>query len=139
MTPGRGLAASGDAIVIEAASPSSRAIYRYYRDLGPVAVDTLSLNLSDYLAARGPDLISANGVESWRDYSQMIGDILSTGLEAPRQSRPFLLLDGNQIMSEFGLRSGPEIGQLLSELRDAEADGTVQTRQEALEYLRRHV
>ena len=34
--------------------PTARAIYRYYRDLKDVAVDTLYLCMADYLAARGP-------------------------------------------------------------------------------------
>ena len=34
--------------------PTARAVYRYFRDLGDAAIDTLYLNLADYLAARGP-------------------------------------------------------------------------------------
>ena len=41
--------------------PTSRAVYRYSRDVGDVAVDTLYLCMADYLAARGPDL----DLEDW--------------------------------------------------------------------------
>jgi poly(A) polymerase len=41
--------------------PTSRAVYRYYRDVGDVAVDTLYLCMADYLAARGPDI----DLEDW--------------------------------------------------------------------------
>ena len=33
--------------------PSNRALNRYYRDLNQVSIDTLYLNLSDYISARG--------------------------------------------------------------------------------------
>ncbi|MEX0760982.1 MAG: HD domain-containing protein [Dehalococcoidia bacterium] len=116
-------------------SPTGRAVFRYFRDVGPVALDTLYLNMADYLAARGPAL----DVLEWRRYSEMIGAILARGFDSPRQSRPFLLLDGNAVMDELGLDPGPKVGHLLSALREAESAGLVQTRDEALEYLRRLV
>lgn len=116
-------------------SPTGRAVFRYFRDVGPVALDTLYLNMADYLAARGPAL----DVLEWRRYSEMIGAILARGFDSPRQSRPFLLLDGNAVMDELGLDPGPKVGHLLSALREAESAGVVQTRDEALEYLRRLV
>ena len=39
------------------AMPTSRAIYRYFRDVGDAGIDTLYLSLADHLATRGPDLL----------------------------------------------------------------------------------
>jgi tRNA nucleotidyltransferase/poly(A) polymerase len=39
---------------------------------------------------------------------------------------------------ELGLRPGPEIGRLLEEIAEERAAGTITTREEALEYARRH-
>lgn len=116
-------------------APTSRALVRFFRDLDDAAEDVVYLNMADYIAARGP-LLSA---VDWREYSTHCGVILSGGLEVPAHSRPFLLLDGTEVMAEFGLQPGPEVGRLLKALKAAEADGTVQTRQDALEFLRRHV
>jgi len=113
--------------------PTGRALFRYYRDVGDAAVDTLYLNLADYLAARGPLLES----EEWLAYSRMIGDILTGGFETPGESKPFLLLNGHEVMREFGLEPGPKIGALLSSLREAEAGGRVRSQEEAVEFLRR--
>ncbi len=119
------------------ARPSDRAIFRYFRDVSPVAIDTILLNLCDFLAARGPLL---KGAEFER-YSGMLSDILSRGLE-PQPERTIratrdLLLDGHQVQDRFGLQSGPEIGRLLGALRDAESSGVVSTKAEAYELLAR--
>jgi hypothetical protein len=115
--------------------PTQRALVRYFADLEGAAVDIVYLNMADYLAARGPMLSALE----WREYSAHCGVILSGGLEASAQSRPFLLLDGTEVMAEFGLKPGPQVGRLLKALRAAESDGAVQTRQDALEFLRRLV
>ena len=106
---------------------------RYFGDLEGAAVDIVYLNMADYLAARGPMLSALD----WREYSAQCGVILNGGLEAPARSRPFLLLDGTEVMAEFGLEPGPQVGRLLKALRAAESEGAVQTRQDALEFLRR--
>ncbi|MDA1256719.1 MAG: HD domain-containing protein [Chloroflexi bacterium] len=116
------------------ARPTDRAIFRYFRDVSPVAVDTVLLNLCDYLAARGPLL---EGPEFER-YFEMLGDILSRGLEPePKRFSADLLLDGRQVQERFGLQPGPEIGRLLGALRHDESSGAVRTRAEAYEMLAR--
>jgi len=114
-------------------TPSDRALFRYYRDLGGVALDTLYLNAVDYLAATGP----VPGYAEWAEYTGMIGDILCRGFETRCESKPFLLLNGHEVMREFSLDPGPKIGALLSALREAEAEGRVRSQEEAVEFLRR--
>jgi len=115
--------------------PTARAIFRYFRDVAPVAVDTVFLAAADYLAARGPMLDPAD----WQRHADMLGDILRRGFEAQRESKPSLLFDGYQVQRLLGLPPGPEIGRLLGMLREAEAAGEVQTQEEALDLLREAV
>ena len=115
--------------------PTKRAVYRFWRDLEGVAPDTLFLSLADYLAARGPELV----LKDWAGVTGIAGAILADGFVTPGASKPFLLLDGNEIMAEFGLTPGPEVGRLLETLREAEATGQVQDREQAFGYLRRLV
>jgi hypothetical protein len=42
-------------------------------------------------------------------------------------------------MTEFGIAEGPIIGQLLDELREAEAIGEVQQREQALAFVRARI
>ena len=110
--------------------PSRRAIYRYYRDLGEAAVDTLYLAMADFLAARGPEL----SPERWGNYAKMIATVLETGAKPPYQEvRSSGLVDGHDLMHTLNIPSGPQIGMLLEKLREAEAVGEIATREDALE------
>jgi poly(A) polymerase len=116
------------------APPSDRAIYRFFRDVSPVAVDTVLLNLCDYLAARGPRLSDSE----FQRFLELLSDILSRGLKPePERYTKDLLVDGNQVQERYGLQPGPEIGRLLGALRDAESSGVVRTKAEAYELLAR--
>ena len=47
--------------------PTPRAIYRYRRDLGDLAIDVLYLNMADYVAAKGPPMLRAGyDLSDWR-------------------------------------------------------------------------
>ncbi len=112
--------------------PSPRALFRYWRDLGDVAVDTLFLSLADYLAARGPEI----DMKDWSRFAGVAGVILADGFVTPMATKPFLLLNGHELMKEFGLHQGRRVGELLTALQSAEAEGKVQTREDAAEFIR---
>ncbi len=109
--------------------PTARALYRYYRDAGDIAIDTLYLNIADYLAARGPMLEEYD----WTNHCALIRYILEAGrAEDAPQSVP-ALVNGYDIMNEFALAPSPAIGSLLRIAREAQAGGEVTTRAQALE------
>ena len=112
--------------------PTAKAVYRFYRDLGDAAIDTLYLNMADYLAARGAYLDE----DEWGAHCELIGHILREGL-APRSS-PVApgLLNGKDIMKKFSLEPGPEIGVLLKLVGEAQASGEIATRGGAVELVR---
>ena len=118
------------------AMPSRRAIFRYYRDVGDAAVDTLYLAMADVLAARGPDL----SPERWANYARMIAAVLETGAEQPgiRDGNP-PLINGHDLMDALDLPPGPRIGSLLARLREAEAVGEISSRADAMELAARLV
>jgi tRNA nucleotidyltransferase/poly(A) polymerase len=112
--------------------PSRRAIYRFYRDVGSLGPDCALLSLVDHMAFRAPDPVP----ERWK---QRLG-VTQMLLEAYFRERadrvnPEPLLDGRQIMAEFGLEPGPQIGRLLEGLREAQAMGLVTTADQARAWL----
>ena len=112
--------------------PSGRAIFRYYRDLGDAAIDTLYLSLADHLAARGPGLER----DEWARQCEVVGHILREGRE---RSAPDVLpkvLNGRDLMDMFSLSPGPRIGMLLDVVQEAQASGEVNTREEALDLVK---
>ena len=109
--------------------PTARALYRYYRNAGDVAPDTLYLNIADYLAARGPML----GHDDWAYHCALIRHILEAGrAEDAPQSVP-ALVNGYDIMDRFALAPSPAVGRLLRMVREAQASGEVTTRAQALD------
>ena len=118
--------------------PTGRALYRYYRDAGDIALDTLYLNMADYLAARGPML----DLRDWTNHCSLIRYILEEGLPGEEgrrkesvQSLP-KLVDGYDIIDRFALAPGPRIGKLLETVREAQASGEISTKEQALELVR---
>ncbi len=116
--------------------PSRRAIYRYFRDVKEVAIDTVYLALADYLAAKGPEIAP----DPWASHARMMGAILQAGREPPwvqgagRDSSrgPERLLTGHDLMQGFDLPPGPQIGRLLEQIEEARAAGEIATREDAL-------
>ena len=116
--------------------PTDRAIHRYYRDLADAALDTLYLNMADFLAARGPLLTPAE----MERQATVIGHILAVGPQRRTPpSRRVALLTGHDIMRELRLDSGPAVGRLLRVVAEAEAGGQVKNREEALTLARTHL
>jgi poly(A) polymerase len=112
--------------------PSRRAIYRYFRDTGEVAIDTLFFSLADHLATRGPDLDMAN----WQEHTNIVAHVLSQRSRQNGVVSPPKLINGHDLISNFNLTPGPEIGKLLEAVCEAQASGEVSNREEALSYVK---
>ena len=113
--------------------PSRRAVYRFFRDAGDVAVDTLYLSLADHLAARGP-LLEA---DEWRRNVEQIHGMLDNWRHQAPEAHPPKLIDGHDLMRELGLEPGPQVGDLLEVVKEALAAGEVSTAKDALALARR--
>ena len=101
--------------------PTHRAIYRYFRDVGDAAIDTLYLSLADHLAARGPTIT----MDGWKEHIDITEHILNVGTrEQSRENMP-RLITGHDVMRKLGLQPGPLVGRILEEVRGAQASGTV--------------
>ncbi len=109
--------------------PTNRAIHRYFRDVGDVAIDTLYLCLADYLGAKGPELAH----EDWRNHARMVGHILHVGTSEPVSPNTTRLITGHDLMTHLNLPPGPEIGALLERVEEARAGGEIETKEQALE------
>ena len=113
--------------------PTLKAIYRYFRDLEDVAVDTLYLSLADYLAARGPTL----DLEDWHSHCDRIAFTLQEGTHQAEPRRIPKLVDGHDLTTLFKLQPGPRFRPLLEIVREAQATGVITSREEALALVKR--
>jgi tRNA nucleotidyltransferase/poly(A) polymerase len=109
--------------------PSRKAIYRFFRDTGEAGVDICMLSMADLLATYGPTIPQ----ERWASHLDTIRELLNAWWEE-RNERVQInpLVDGDDLKNELGLTPGPLVGYLLEAIREAQAAGEIQSRQEAI-------
>jgi len=104
-----------------------RAIYLYFRKTGKVGVANAILFLAKCLAE--PRKLSPS---EWDRQLRIVQMLLKAWWEEQRTViNPKLLLNGHAIQKAFGLLPGAMIGQLLEQLKEAQAAGVVSTLDEA--------
>lgn len=108
--------------------PTKKAIYRFFRDVGDVALDTIYLSLADFLAARGPNLSR----EAWLFNSKRIDHTINEGTRIRQLETEPKLLNGHEISRIFEVQPSPELGELILQVREAQATGAINTKQEAV-------
>lgn len=111
---------------------SRRQLHRFYREACACGPESLLLYMADRLAALGqgemidsPELIADLIETAWRAYF----DAYDTVVAPPR------LVDGKDVMSLKGLPPGPHIREFLEQVQEAQAEGQIRTRAEALCWL----
>ena len=109
--------------------PSRKAIYRFFRDSGEAGVDLVLLGLADLRGMRGPAIAQ----ETWISALEVAKILLGNYWEKPQETvAPPRLLDGNDLMRELNLEPGRVIGQLLEAIREGQATGKINTREDAI-------
>lgn len=120
-------------IEAEGQTPSRKAIYRFFRDGGAASVDLILLALADVRGTRANELT----IETWTAYLDVARILLENYWEKPEEIvSPPRLLDGKDLMKELDLQPGKLIGQLLEAIRENQAAGKIETREQALVFAR---
>ena len=115
----------------EKKAPSRRAIYRFFRDVGEAGIDLILLGLADLRGTYGPNLTQ----ETWTSGLDVARNLLENYWEKPEETiTPPGLVDGHELIDEYKLKQGPVIGKLLEAIREAQAIGTLNTREEAIAF-----
>jgi putative nucleotidyltransferase with HDIG domain len=112
---------------------SRKAIYRFFRTTGETGVGVCLLSLADTWATYGPGLPQ----EIWQKQVDSVRELLEAWWENPQESvHPPVLVNGHDLITLFGLEPGPRLGEILEKIREAQATGLVQSREQALDYAR---
>jgi tRNA nucleotidyltransferase/poly(A) polymerase len=107
----------------------ARGLRRLVRDAG----EDLPL-LTVHAAADARASGSLNGQARWRRLRAVLQRLLEMW-EERADAPPPALVGGRDVMRILKLSPGPEIGRVLDQVREAQEDGTVRTRRQALAYL----
>jgi len=111
--------------------PSRKAIYRFFRDAGEAGVDLVLLGLADLHGTRDHTLTQ----ESWKAALDIAHLLLENYWEKREETiSPPRLLDGNELMKELNLEPGRIVGQLLEAIREEQAIGKIETREQAMHF-----
>ncbi len=112
--------------------PSSRAVYRFFRDTGEAGFGVLYLALADYLACRGP----LYTMSEWAAVCDLTSFIIEEHSRQEETVKPSRLIDGNAIMDLLNIQPGPTVGRILDAVIEAQVSGEATTREEALHLAR---
>ena len=113
--------------IYEGGPPDARTVYRYWRETGDAGIDACLLTIAAYLAERGFQL----DTPAWTALLQTIG-IVFDGYDIAINLTP--LVTGDDVMAALGIDPGPRVGEVLEALREAQALGDIQTKDEALNF-----
>jgi putative nucleotidyltransferase with HDIG domain len=113
---------------------TNRAIYRYFRDAKPAGVDTCVLSLADQRGKASPKIDKRRDTKMRETLALMLGKYYR---EPNVVIAPPQLIEGRALMQALNLPPGPRVGELLEVIREAQADGQVTTRDEAIAFARK--
>jgi putative nucleotidyltransferase with HDIG domain len=111
---------------------SRRSVFVYLRACSPVEVDVTLLSIADRLATRGD-----RAREAIDAHLRLAGSLLEDALRWRATGPPAPLLRGDELASALGIPTGPQVGELLENLAQAQFAGELATREHALTYARR--
>ena len=112
---------------------SSRAVYRFFRDTGQAGVEVLLHALADHRATVALDAPDEVWLRLIRLTARMLHDYWERQSE---RVKPAPLVTGNDLLRELDLQPGPQIGELLEAVLEAQVSGEVHTRADALALVR---
>ncbi|HXY55430.1 MAG TPA: HD domain-containing protein [Nitrospirota bacterium] len=113
-----------------AGGPSKNAMYRYCRDLGDVLPESLILAQAD---ARATYEIMPK--EKFTDTGETMAAVLDYYYEKFLKTESGPLVTGQDLI-ELGFKPGPHFREILEDVKERQAEGTLKDRREALSYIK---
>jgi poly(A) polymerase len=105
-----------------------RAIRRYFVGLGPTGIYVALFSLADHLATLGPQPVT----NSWERHLGVVRLLLTSYIRERERILPPRLISPEELMRRLNLEPGPLVGQLLDLIAEAQAEGTIHSKEEAL-------
>ena len=105
---------------------------RYVRKMEDNAIDAIIIAKADRLSALGPE-VSKEMVE---ENLTLLDKLLDFYIKAQETIKPLpKLLDGNDIIKQFNISPSPTLGEILDKLHEAQINGDVNTKEEAIKFV----
>ncbi len=105
-----------------------RAIRRYFVDLGSAGITVALFSLADHLATFGPQPLTS----AWERHLSVVSLLLMRYIRERDSILPPRLLSPEELMRRLKLAPGPLVGQLLEAIAEAQSEGTISSKEDAL-------
>lgn len=107
--------------------------FRFFRTLGAEAIGVLLISYGDLTASCGP----LAGPDRDTEFLKLLQDLIHFYYKIyhPAVNTPELV-KGRDLMAVLAMKPGPQMGELLKEIRELQLSGALRTREQALEYAR---
>lgn len=107
---------------------SKRAVFRFFRDCQDEAASVLLLSLADQRATRGK---LKRAPERLRQ-EKLVKSLTREFFKKSKEEKPIRLLTGDDIMRQLKLKPGPIVGKIINEINEAQAEGLIEDKIQAL-------
>ena len=112
-----------------------RAIRRYFVDLGPTGISVALFSLADHLATLGPQPTA----DAWQRHLGVVRLLLTSYIRERDSILPPRLISPEELIRRLTLEPGPIVGQLLDLISEAQAEGRIHSKEEAVWFAEEHL
>jgi hypothetical protein len=112
-----------------------RAIRRYFVDLGPTGIYVALFSLADHLATLGPQPAD----DAWQRHLGVVCLLLTSYIRERDSILPPRLISPEELVRRLNLNPGPIVGQLLDLISEAQAEGKIHSKEEAIWLAEEHL
>lgn len=113
---------------------SNLSLYRFFRTLGEYALDVLVLSLADLTAT----YTAGERLSELTPYRRYIFALVRRFLSKPAKFSPVPYLTGKDLI-ELGVPEGPQVGELLDQLQEAQVTGEVRDLHTARRWVKKKI
>ncbi len=113
---------------------TNRGVYRFFRDTSAAGVDVCVLAFADRRGTYAPQTKNVPELPLRATLARLLERYLRAKDEV---IAPPALIDGHILMRELKVDSGPRVGRLLEAIREAQVEGEVKSREDALALARK--
>ncbi|MGZ3624620.1 MAG: HD domain-containing protein [Ktedonobacteraceae bacterium] len=112
-----------------------RAIRRYFVDLGPTGIYVALFSLADHLATLGPQPAG----NAWQRHLVVVRQLLTSYIRERDSILPPRLISPEELIRRLKIAPGPIVGQLLDLISEAQAEGKIHSKEEAIWFAEEHL